>query len=40
MNNRVDDPDCGPILENLRERLISRLLESETNLPETGELFA
>lgn len=40
VNNRVHDPDCRPVLENLRERLISRLMESETTLPEIGELFA
>jgi len=38
--NRIDDEACRPVLDDLRARLINRLMEAESTLPEIGALYA
>lgn len=40
LNNRINDPTCGDVLIDLRNRLLNRLIEAEPCLPEIGRLYA
>lgn len=40
MHNVISDTRCRGVLEDLRNRLISRLMEAETRLPEISALYA
>ena len=40
MHNRIGDPSSAPVVEELRNRLLERMIQAETTLPEVERLYA